>query len=345
MEMGTFGEVGGVSGAMRGVLAHGNPSFKARPICAKRKKCELENQDNAYVPDIKKRVRTSDALLPSDRLLKKSVIGLLMQEGVHCFDRSCSDYIPEIIQMEREKERQVHVDENYLVRAKEITPQDRLNVLNEIAQIHMVEKTSAETIFLATSLFDRYLSRTLWLPRRQAITLSLASFFIACKYDQYPIILTFHLKQFSVSLAELLEMEKRVLKTLDWDLSVPTSLNFLRVYTKLDAANDEGLFLLSKYLLELSHREYSMMKFYPSKIAASVLMVANKMLYRNSWPSELAEFTGYAERDLIYPANIIIPILRKESTAIPCTPTTKKYSRSAYANVVPFALASSDLSF
>ena len=53
--------------------------------------------------------------------------------------------------------------------------------------------------------------------------------------------------------------------------------------------SDEHHYILSKYFLELSHREYNMLAHYPSKVAAAAMMISNKMLGR-PWVSFLSFF-------------------------------------------------------
>lgn len=61
---------------------------------------------------------------------------------------------------------------------------------------------------------------------------------------------------------------------------------------------DELLHYLSNYLTELSLLDYSMLHFLPSVIAAGGLYLANLMLKRPPWDSNLRHFSGYLPRDL-----------------------------------------------
>lgn len=72
-------------------------------------------------------------------------------------------------------------------------------------------------------------------------------------------------------------MERTILKTLDFDISVPTALHFLRRFSKA-ARSDYKTHTLSKFLTELAHIDLAMMKYLPSKIAASAVFIARYML-------------------------------------------------------------------
>jgi hypothetical protein len=65
------------------------------------------------------------------------------------------------------------------------------------------------------------------------------------------------------SIDQIKDMEKRVLETLDFDITMPTALRFLERYAKLACLNEQ-CFFLSMYMLELALVEVNMNKWKPS---------------------------------------------------------------------------------
>lgn len=96
---------------------------------------------------------------------------------------------------------------------------------------------------------------------------------------------------------DILEMESDILITLDYKLTVPTIHTFLCRYLKAAHA-DRTMVQLSCYLTERSLQEYGMLRFTPSQIAATAVLVARKSLNRHPWSPTLLKYTNYDEMDL-----------------------------------------------
>ena len=95
----------------------------------------------------------------------------------------------------------------------------------------------------------------------------------------------------------MIAMEELVLKTLGYELVVPTAKIFLR--RLLQVCNpDEHLHFLSNYLTELALLDYNMLNFLPSVVAASGVFLANTMLKRQAWNGNLRHFSTYVPKDL-----------------------------------------------
>jgi transcription initiation factor TFIIIB Brf1 subunit/transcription initiation factor TFIIB len=75
---------------------------------------------------------------------------------------------------------------------------------------------------------------------------------------------------------DVLNMERNILVTLNFNLSTPTPLHFLRRFSKA-ARSDSKIHTLSKYITELSLLEYKMLEYLPSQIAAAAVYISRKM--------------------------------------------------------------------
>jgi cyclin A len=98
---------------------------------------------------------------------------------------------------------------------------------------------------------------------------------------------------------QILEMEREILMTLEFNIVTFSSYRFLQRFCKIAKARDQ-LFHLAQYLIELTLLEHRMLIYSPSKIAASALSLAIWILYREmgSWTPTLQQYTTYTAQDL-----------------------------------------------
>lgn len=81
---------------------------------------------------------------------------------------------------------------------------------------------------------------------------------------------------------QILDMEKQMLNTLGFHLTVPTPYQFMSRFFK--AANADKQFqLLASFIVESSLPDYSMLKYPGSLLAASAVYVAMKTLGKGDW--------------------------------------------------------------
>lgn len=102
---------------------------------------------------------------------------------------------------------------------------------------------------------------------------------IACKYEEIypPIVKDFvYITDNAYTKEEILEMERKMLQTLDFDIQITSSFRFLERFSKV-AKIDPLIFNLSRYLIELALVNYKTLKFKPSNLAASALYLSLKM--------------------------------------------------------------------
>lgn len=189
------------------------------------------------------------------------------------------EYVQEIVELWREKERGGRMPKpRYMKCQRELNFRMRAILVDWILDICQQFTLLTETSFLAVQLLDRLLSiKEVSKARFQLI--GIAALVIATKFEEtrVPCLDDFlWISADAYSREELLRVEKIMLTALDWDLTLPTALLFLRRFSKA-ARSDSITHTLSKYLTELSLPEYKMLRFVPSKIAASAVYLARTM--------------------------------------------------------------------
>ena len=122
---------------------------------------------------------------------------------------------------------------------------------------------------------------------------------IACKYEEIypPIVRDFvYITDNAYTKEEILDMERKMLQRLDFNIQITSSFRFLERYCKI-ASVDSLIFNLSRYLIELSLLSCKMLRFSNSNLAASALYLSLKMTrHQNPWTEALVAHSQYSEQ-------------------------------------------------
>lgn len=186
-----------------------------------------------------------------------------------------------------------------------------------------------ETLFITVNMIDRFLSaRAVVVTKLQLV--GITCLLIASKYEEIcaPSIKNLvYLCQDSCTEKDIQDAEKYILKTINWDLSYPTPITFLRRISKADGFDAQSR-TLAKYLVEIYCLEWRMISHTPSIIAAAGMWLARLILDRDEWVScvfllcvilgadsrqdaNLAHYSGYKEAELMPTASLMLNYLLK----------------------------------
>jgi G2/mitotic-specific cyclin 1/2 len=137
--------------------------------------------------------------------------------------------------------------------------------------------------------------------------------FIASKYEEVlsPHIHNFkHVADDGFSEEEILKAERYVLAELNYDLSYPNPINFLRRISKADNYDIQTR-TVAKYLLEISLLDHRLMKYHPSHLAAGAMYLARLILRRGPWDATIAHYSGYTEEEIQPVFLLMVDYLRR----------------------------------
>ncbi|KAJ2092702.1 G2/mitotic-specific cyclin [Coemansia sp. RSA 1813] len=210
-----------------------------------------------------------------------------------------SEYISEIIDYMRDLEDKSMPDDTYMSKQHQLTWEMRRVLVNWLVQIHYQLRMLPETLFLAVNIVDRFLSkRQVSVDKLQLV--GLTGLLIACKYEEMT---TPHVQDFAYlagncyKIPEIMNAEVFILRVLDFDLSYPSPLTFLRRVSKAEQYNMQTR-TVAKYLMEICLVDHRMMRFSPSHIAAAGICLARRMLRAGEWDGNLRHFSGFSEEEL-----------------------------------------------
>ncbi|KAM5383936.1 hypothetical protein ACJA88_003091 [Fusarium oxysporum] len=183
------------------------------------------------------------------------------------------------------------------------------------AEVHTRFHLLPETLFLAVNLIDRFLSeKVVQLDRLQLV--GITAMFIASKYEE---VLSPHVENFKriaddgFTEAEILSAERFILSTLNYDLSYPNPMNFLRRVSKADNYDIQSR-TIGKYLMEIGLLDHRFMAYRPSHIAAGAMYLARLMLDRGEWDETLSYYAGYTEDEIEPVVHLMVDYLARPVT-------------------------------
>jgi len=184
-----------------------------------------------------------------------------------------------------------------------------------LIEVHTRFHLLPETLFLAVNIIDRFLStKVVQLDRLQLV--GVTAMFIASKYEEVlsPHVANFrHVADDGFTEEEILSAERYVLSALDYDLSYPNPMNFLRRISKADNYDIQTR-TLGKYLMEISLLDHRFMEYLPSHVAAASMYLARTILERGEWDVTLAHYAGYSEDEIEPVFKLMIDYLARPVT-------------------------------
>jgi hypothetical protein len=173
---------------------------------------------------------------------------------------------------------------NYMEMQRDLAWKMRGILTDWLIQVHSRFRLLPETLFLCINIIDRFLSaRVVSLVKLQLV--GITCMFIAAKVEEIisPSARNFlYCADSSYSETEILQAERYVLKTLDWNLSYPNPINFLRRISKADQYNVQTR-TIAKYLMEIQCLEWRLISAPPSVLAAASVWLARLILGREDW--------------------------------------------------------------
>lgn len=195
-----------------------------------------------------------------------------------------SEYVVEIFGYLRQLEMQTMPNPNYIDMQKDLAWKMRGILMDWLIQVHARFRLLPETLFLAVNVIDRFLStRVVSLVRLQLV--GITAMFIAAKYEEIlaPSVTNFiYCSDSTYTEKDILDAEKYILRSIDYNLSYPNPINFLRRSSKADNY-DLQVRTVAKYLIEISCVDWRMLPHPPSKIAAAGMWFARLILEKDEW--------------------------------------------------------------
>ena len=237
------------------------------------------------------KVEIKEEVVPSNVTVQEADVKQAFLEGVTDLDAEdyndplmVAEYVVEIFDYLQTLEETTMPNPDYMDHQEHLEWHLRGVLIDWLIEVHTRFHLLPETLFLAVNIIDRFLStRVVELDKLQLV--GITAMFIASKYEE---VLSPHVQNFKhvaddgFSEEEILKAERFVLAALNYDLSYPNPMNFLRRISKADNYDIQTR-TLGKYLLEISLLDHRFMRYNPSHVAAASMYLARMILERGAW--------------------------------------------------------------
>ncbi|XP_039041744.1 G2/mitotic-specific cyclin-2-like isoform X2 [Hibiscus syriacus] len=241
------------------------------------------------------------------------------------------EYIGDLYKFYKKAECAGCVPPNYMELQYDINQRMRGILIDWLIEVHYKFELMEETLFLTVNLIDRFLAIK-QITRKKLQLVGITAMLLACKYEEVcvPVIEDLILiSDKAYTRKEVLDMEKLMINSLQFNLSVPTPYVFMRRFLKA-AQSNKKLELLSYFMIELSFVEYEMLKFPPSLLAAAAIFTAQCSLSGcKHWSKTSEWYTSYSEEQLMECSRMMVRFHQKAGTG-KLTGVQRKYSTSKY---------------
>ncbi|OWZ32972.1 G2/mitotic-specific cyclin 1/2 [Cryptococcus neoformans c45] len=245
-----------------------------------------------------------------------------------------SEYVVEAFKYMMDIQAQTMPDPEYMDNQAELQWKMRQILMDWIIEVHSKFRLLPETLFIATNLVDRFLSkRVISLVKFQLV--GLTALFIASKYEEVccPGVEHFlHMSDGGYTVEELLKAERYMLSTLQFDMSYPNPLNFIRRISKADGYDIQSR-TVAKYLVEISCVDHRLLGYTPSMLAAASMWLARLCLERGEWNANLVHYSTYSEDEIRPCAQVMLDYILDpdfdESTSFYKKYASKKHMKAS----------------
>ncbi|KAJ0240732.1 Cyclin-B2-2 [Hirschfeldia incana] len=261
------------------------------------------------------------------------------------------EYVEDLQEFYRNNERFSCVPQDYMAQQFDITDKMRAILIDWLIEVHDKFELMNETLYLTVNLIDRFLSKRA-VVRKKLQLVGLVALLLACKYEEVSVPIVEDLVVISdkaYTRNDVLEMEKIMLNTLQFNMSLPTQYPFLKRFLKA-AQSDKKLEMLASFLMELALVDYEMLRYAPSLLAASAVYTAQCTIHGFSEWSSTCEFHSHYSEDQLRECSRRMVSLHQKAGTDKLTGVRRKYSSSKFGYVATkyeaaaahFLLASED---
>ncbi|KAK9832854.1 hypothetical protein WJX81_008037 [Elliptochloris bilobata] len=251
-----------------------------------------------------------------------------------------AEYVGDIFTYYRRVEPQFRVSPDYMTQQTDINDKMRAILVDWLVEVHLKFKLMPETLFLTTNLIDRFLELKP-VTRKNLQLVGVTAMLIASKYEEIwaPEVRDFvYISDRAYTRDQILAMEKLMLNTLRFNLTVPTPFNFLARFLKAAGVHAEPeVQAYAAYLVELALPDYSMLKYSYSMLAAAAVFCAGRALgLSQPWSHALQRHTGFSEA-LVRPCAAALAALHGKAPSATLVAVYKKYCATKFHAVAKMA--------
>lgn len=248
-----------------------------------------------------------------------------------------AEYSTNIYQNMKGEEDSFLIDKDFLVET-EIEERHRRRLVEWLSEVHNKFRLLPETFFITWKLVDLAIQK-FGVKKSNLQLLSLGALLISTKYEEiYPPSVRQMLKvaaNETIKKEDVLEMEYKILRELNFGVTFPTPLRFLERLKKLVNA-DDVTFHLAHYITQFSLLYIRFQTIKPSLVACGAIYLAMRSIKgRASWNITFVKSTGYKEKVVKQVADRLAEFMESaESKALKNKFASEKYMQASNLPIV-----------
>ena len=218
------------------------------------------------------------------------------------------EYIQDIFHHYKETETKYLPLPNYMKLQRHITERNRSILIDWIIDIHQKIKYERETIFLCVNIIDRILSINYHVTPKELHLIGLTALVISAKINETKFYGMKDYERFCnccYSVKDIIKMELTICTKLKFAFLIVSPNQLISVMLlcikHYDITLQKKFQSVCEFLTEIALMYIKMLNFPPSKLAASAIYYAAKILLGNefSWMKQFRSFIGYMEEDIL----------------------------------------------
>lgn len=199
---------------------------------------------------------------------------------------SLMQYLPDIRRLLTREESEFSPMSDYMTLRHQpsLNAGMRATLVDWLVHVHWRAKLRSETLFLTVALVDRFLEKRK-VSRQSLQLVGIAALFIATKFVDGDALDIYHLvvaTDLTYTRRQILTAEAVILTSIQFRIWRTTQFDFLKWF-QLTMGCSQIHFDIAHFLLELALVDYGMIKYVPSHLAASAVLLSSKLLRRQPW--------------------------------------------------------------
>ena len=164
----------------------------------------------------------------------------------------------------------------YMNKQPSLNSMMRSILVDWLVEVHMKFRLIPETLYLCVNILDRYLSSEVQVQRQKLQLVGVTALLVACKYEEiYPpeVKDCVYITDRAYTRQDVLDMERDIVKKLEFKFTVPTGYPFLKRFLHITKAS-KPISHLANYYMERMLQEYCSLSYRPSLVAAAAVCLA-----------------------------------------------------------------------
>lgn len=248
---------------------------------------------------------------------------------------AAADFVKYIFKSYRSLEQNMTISSTYMSRQQDINEKMRSILIDWLVDVHLKFKLVPETLYLTVNLIDRFLM-VKSVSRKHLQLVGVTAMLVASKYEEIwaPEVRDFvYISDRAYNRDQILNMEKIMLNSLKFNLTIPTHYHFLHRFLKVAGlAEDAEAVNYATYLVELALPDYSMLRFKYSQIASASVYATLAKFGHATVHGELQKHSTHSHHDLRECIEMLHTLYNKAPEGS-LTAVYKKFSLEKFHNV------------